>query len=369
MILRGLLALFLLVGSPAFAASYQHSVLQVAISSGTTFTGPGDIVSGATAWYGLRGYSAAVAATGTQKAINVRRQSDNATSDIVILTNGNLDVATAASFAGTDATCTGTIASTTLTCASASSTPNANDPVSGTGITQPAYIVSCGTFTAGAGTCTLNAAQTVSVAETITMQVALFVTKWYDQSGALNCSAAPCDITQTTAANQPQLLLKCLGSNPCVYGAGSSWLIYGLTSTSQPLTVSTVAERTGNFTAQNFIFSGGDGTMFGPAANQVSQFYNIFPNAVVSDSVPHALAFIGNGASSNIYVDGVSNVGSAGSGAFPATPSAGVLARGDGNSAMTGYIFEVGLWPSAFTTPQATNSCNNQFVYYGTPTC
>ena len=50
----------------------------------SAYVGPGDIVSGATAWYGLRAYSAAVAATGTQKAINIRRASDNTTKDILI---------------------------------------------------------------------------------------------------------------------------------------------------------------------------------------------------------------------------------------------------------------------------------------------
>jgi hypothetical protein len=63
----------------------------------THFVGPGDIVSGAAAFYGLRAYNAAYA-TGSNKAINVRRASDNTTMDILILANGNLDVATATTF-------------------------------------------------------------------------------------------------------------------------------------------------------------------------------------------------------------------------------------------------------------------------------
>ena len=140
------------------------------------YTGPGDIVSGATAWYGLRAYNAAYA-TGSNNAVNYRRASDNATQNGVILASGAFDIATANTFAGTNATCTGTISSTTLTCASASSTPHAGSTLTGAGITQPSYIVSCGTFTGGAGTCTLNAAQTVSVGETITMQYGLYVTR------------------------------------------------------------------------------------------------------------------------------------------------------------------------------------------------
>jgi Alpha-L-arabinofuranosidase B, catalytic len=62
-----------------------------------SYVGPGDIVSGAAAFYGLRAYNAAYA-TGANKAINVRRVSDNTTMDILILANGNLDVATATTF-------------------------------------------------------------------------------------------------------------------------------------------------------------------------------------------------------------------------------------------------------------------------------
>ena len=107
------------------------------------YVGPGDIVSGATAWYGLRAYSAAVAATGTQKAINIRRASDNTTKDILIRKSGNLDTPTAATF-----------------CAST--------------------------------TC--------------------YVTKWYDQSGGGH------DMTQATAANQPELILSALNGLPAILG-------------------------------------------------------------------------------------------------------------------------------------------------------
>jgi Alpha-L-arabinofuranosidase B, catalytic len=62
-----------------------------------SYSGPGDVVTGATAFYGLRGYNKAYA-TGANHAINIRRASDSTTTDINILTNGNLDVATATSF-------------------------------------------------------------------------------------------------------------------------------------------------------------------------------------------------------------------------------------------------------------------------------
>lgn len=60
------------------------------------YAGPGDIVSGATAWYGLRCYSAAQASL--VKAITIRRASDNATQDIGLTSNCDLDTATATTF-------------------------------------------------------------------------------------------------------------------------------------------------------------------------------------------------------------------------------------------------------------------------------
>ena len=67
------------------------------ISTGPAYVGPGDVVAGADGWWGLRAYSAA---TEGNKAVNLRRSSDNATSDFNTLANGNLDVASIAAFMG-----------------------------------------------------------------------------------------------------------------------------------------------------------------------------------------------------------------------------------------------------------------------------
>lgn len=70
------------------------------------YAGPGDIVA-FTAWWGLRAYSSAVAASGTARAIRLTRASDGAARDIGILASGALDVATATTFlAGTTGTVT-----------------------------------------------------------------------------------------------------------------------------------------------------------------------------------------------------------------------------------------------------------------------
>jgi hypothetical protein len=62
------------------------------------YVGPGDIVSGARAWWGLRAYSAAAAGS---NAIRVRRITDDAEQDIATLANGKLDITSAVKFLGT----------------------------------------------------------------------------------------------------------------------------------------------------------------------------------------------------------------------------------------------------------------------------
>lgn len=61
------------------------------------YSGPGDVVPGATAFWGVRAYSRAAGNANTP-AINVRRSSDNATMDINVLSAGALDVATLNAF-------------------------------------------------------------------------------------------------------------------------------------------------------------------------------------------------------------------------------------------------------------------------------
>jgi hypothetical protein len=61
------------------------------------YVGPGDIAPGAAMWFGVRAYSHAGALSGT-KAINIRRSSDNATLDIEVRGNGNLNTQKAAGF-------------------------------------------------------------------------------------------------------------------------------------------------------------------------------------------------------------------------------------------------------------------------------
>jgi hypothetical protein len=89
MIRAALVALALLLLPLAPAERSDANLLMAPIVSGS-YTGPGDIVAGWKAWYGLRAFSAAVAATGTQKSVNVRNGTTAETCDILIATSGLL---------------------------------------------------------------------------------------------------------------------------------------------------------------------------------------------------------------------------------------------------------------------------------------
>lgn len=91
------LLLALTVSSSAqVVAPWQAGSYQPAPSGGGGFTGPGDITAFAH-WYGLGCYSAAKA-TGSTNVATIIRASDSTTTNIVCLTNGKFDTATASTF-------------------------------------------------------------------------------------------------------------------------------------------------------------------------------------------------------------------------------------------------------------------------------
>ena len=217
----------------------------------STYTGPGDIVPNAAMWWGLRAYNKAFAVA-SSAAINVERASDSTTEDIHVLSSGALDIASAMAFAGTDAVCTGTISSTTLSITScASGTLHVNDPISGAGVSPGTIISSIGTCGSGSGTCTLNIPSTVSSSETVTATVALSIMKFYDQTGSGNTQNA----IQFSSAFQ--LVPNCLGALPCGVAVGriNTGYLATITAINQPLTLSYVAERTGTFTSASVAIS------------------------------------------------------------------------------------------------------------------
>ena len=342
-----------------FAASTASGV--------SSYTGPGDIKTGASYWYGLRGYNAAYA-TGSNNAINVRRASDNSTTNIVILSSGALDIATANTFGGTDATCVGAIAVTTLTVASCSSgTLHVSDPITDANITLGTIITALGTGSGGAGTYTVSISQTAASA-TFTAAVALFVPEWYDQIATQHA-------TMATAGNQAQLLPNCGNSLPCLSFNGTSDYYNATASAgpSQPYTVSAVINTTSTIAAPNFDYDylstyGGGGFIAHTnqgAANLAGGYAGGGASVTAANNVLHAIQTAFNGGGGFINVDGTNTTENFGSNGAGTPVAVGNLQSGN-NRFFLGYINEVGFWPILFSGTNTTAVCHNQRVYWTT---
>lgn len=352
-------------------------------SNGITYTGPGDVVSGAIAWYGLRAYSAAKVGT---KAVRVRCGSGGSSGtafDVNSLTSGNLDTATISSTCGNDGSVTASQSTTVLSItALLSGQVTIGDQVTGTGVSAGTYIVSAGTCVSGAvvAPCTFNVNNSATVASTtVTAASALFLPNIYDQSGQTYCSGpVACDMTQSTAGLQPILLLNAAGALntlPAIRYDGTRFFNGASTqNTVPPLTFSFVMRRTGGSatfnTTMSMYQSGNNPTSdFTNSADTISIFEGTRLTATATDGTFHAIQGVLNGASSVINVDGTQTTGNAGAGGTNAINIClGIQCVG--MFPLVGHILEGGAWVTTnptFTTSQQNNMCNNQRLYWGTP--
>lgn len=368
--MRWLFLALALLASPAEAQSIMSIVNARNVAN---YVGPVDAVPGATACYSLSGCSAAYAGSGTNSAALIRRQSDNTTKEIVVLSNGAFDSASALAFGGIDVTATcSSVASTSLSCTGASSQPvtTGGDEITGTGITGPAFVTACGTFTVGTGTCTMNVARTVA-STTVTFHVGLFIRVWRDQTLGNKCASASCDIAAAVNANQPLLLLNCLNSGtlPCAAAPPSGPPTLSGSNNFTPatgvMTIVAVANRpsgTGNVilrvngaTGSRIATAAGANTwsLLGGSSGTIS--------ATASDGTAHAAAGVVNGASSALYIDNTSTAGTA-AGSTTAAVAAAF------NTVQPLYTGEL-LWYDnmAFSAGQVSTMHTNQAARWGTP--
>lgn len=207
-----------LTAAPADAQFFAPMLVQ-AVPSGGGYLGPGNVVSGASAWYGVRAYNQTYA-TALGNALQLRRASDNTTQNVAVLSTGLLNTASANTFAGPDggtgvctASTSGSSTTLTVTTCATSATLHAGDTLTCGSCVQPVYIASLGTFSGtgagAAGTVTLNVAQNLA-AELVTSQVALFAQTIFDQSGNA------IDQHQSTNGLQAQFLPSCVNAQPCL---------------------------------------------------------------------------------------------------------------------------------------------------------
>jgi len=349
-----LLAWLLLVApaSAQFAPPMQAA-------TGAAYVGPGDIVA-YTGWYGLRAYNAA-SANGSTNFINLRNATSTTTSNFVTLTNGAPDIASITTFDTVDATCSGTIATTTLTVTSCTGTPAVNDQIFGVGITNPTTITSIGTCAGGSGTCTISLSNTVSSSESITIRAALTVPEWYDQTG----NARP--LLQATTALQPQFLLNCFNTTlPCLQAAANVFVVSSanFTPSATVVSLSLVGGRLSG-TAANAAIAEGNNDLVGLSGSSAQwTLHGGANNLTYTQSQGwHAVNGVINGASTTVQVDGTATPGTT-----TTTATAAKIQMANGS---TSNIYQYGeggfLDAAAFTSGNLTSLHTNASAYWGTP--
>jgi len=363
--------LFALILSLCFAGSAHAQMLQSIVNAkvGAAPTGYQGLyeASGnqaATGYGGLRCFSASQA--NATQAVKVRRASDNATQDVGLTSACAFDIASANTFAGTDATCTGSMTGTTTltisTCASG--TPHVQDTITGAGIVQPAYITVIGGCATPPGTCTVNKAQTFS-SETVTAQVAMYVAEVYDQTGHGN------HWTQATTAQQPQLLPSDTNGLPTVlFPDGASLQTASITQT-QPMTFYAVAARLDLFTtAQEIIFSLNNTQLsFASSTNGIIEYGGTVLTAAQTDGATHIFQGVLNGASSLINTDNVGNpIAGAAAGSTGMSGTVTIGANNLGAEYLAGTMTEWAIEPVALSNAAQTSVCHNAHLAWGTGT-
>lgn len=216
---------------------------------------------------------------------------------------------------------------------------------------------------AAAGNVTLGAVATACGVGACTVKTV------YDQSGNGN------DAAQATIANRAVFTKSCKNGQPCMTCPGSAsagYLTGAVASHAAPITFYNIVERTGAFTTvqsslDTFLTGGKAGIGFNSAANQMYAYAGGASSGIVAaaDSQFHSLVVMFNGASTIMYIDGVSNAAPSVGGAGQGSPIA-LCQRADVVQPMTGPWVEGGIWTSGFNATQAGNMYTNQTGFWGT---
>jgi hypothetical protein len=274
----------------------------------SAYVGPGDIAT-FSAWSGLRAFTAAIAAAGTQTVVNLRRDSDNATADVLVAANGGLGLTANGSIGGIN------------------------------GLTVSAF--------KGAAN--------------------LFVTEAYDQTGNT------VHLTQTTAANQPGLNLSGIGSLPTVTFNGTNQWISNSTTTptlAQPNSSSHVLNFTGG-QSDSRPFASDDGVTnlisFAFAVDNTFIVYdgNVSANIAATDGNTFAIQIVWNGASTSVDVNGSSSTVNAGGNSLSTNLVWGSNHAAGASFPFVGFATEQGIASGSFSAGQQSSLTSNQRAFWG----
>lgn len=186
------------------------------------------------------------------------------------------------------------------------------------------------------------------------------VSKLYDQTGNGK------DITQTTDANRPVLILNSQNGKPTIQLNGSSQFLTKASpgTVAQPIKFSAVAKRTGNVGNYSTILaSGNDNMSFYNASGHGGLYCGSDVSVItgLTESVFYAVQGYANGGSSTLEFDNTSNskssTGNAGSGGISADIGIGanVATPASPVNYLTGNVGEAGFSTSVYSTALRDN--------------
>jgi hypothetical protein len=367
----------LILWGAAALAQMQSNILWDVPASQHGPQGPGDITP-FTVWYGLRAYSAAVAATGTQQAVDLLRN-DGATCTALIGKDGNLDISvgtpcngntqtvTAWNAAAASKTCTGSISGTTLTRSGACSFLT-GDGISGTGVTAGTFLTDTNCV---GSTCAIWPSQSVSSTTLTGSPFGIRVTNYYDQVSGAVCSGS-CDAGTLVGTNDSILFLANATNSPCsntalscIFGTHTPGLKTAGTYTpgGGGMSFSTVGRSLGSAFAPITANSGQLHIEWAstPTANLggATGSFNVSISAGIH--VANGSAVAGANAAT-LNIDGTETAGTTGgAGTTAANPSfAGRGTSSFGETAEGGFADN-----AAWSTTIRNTLCHNQRIYWG----
>lgn len=275
------------------------------------YVGPGNILSGASAFWGLRAYSAAFAA-GLNRLANICLPSDTLCADVPSDLNGNLAL--------------------------------------------PASLSTCNNSTV---ICTVKTLYDQSGALACAGSTACDVTN-------ATIGTRPTLVVAAAANGCPNVGKPCMAfvraSTQCLASATT------LTA-SQPLSFVLVGIRTGSTTLQNSGIAFGAGTsVVGWNASTDTGLINFgtaLTAASFTDNTWHAVQAIASNASSAFDFDGSTNAGTAGANGTSSAPVLGGRAAGCVAASLDGKMVEAGVWLGAFSAGNVTSLNTNAHAYWG----
>jgi len=175
------------------------------------------------------------------------------------------------------------------------------------------------------------------------------LTKMYDQTGTGN------HVVQATLANMPVLTFSAQNGLPCAAGTGNAAMrlaTAGSISQSAPFSATAVTERTGSFTTtQKIISNGANASTFNFTASANSISSALGSSAAVTltaaDSSFHALLGVASATAPLFAVDSSANTSTTTTGTTALAGSQFLMGRSTGVQALlAGFVCEVGIWPA-----------------------